>query len=106
MEFKTFYKLSTGIHKPRKFNFMKKEFIIKILFTFCMVSAFIYADAQVKSSSFNFTLKLLLSSSTPKINIPEAAAGFSSYTFLDARELNEYNVSHLRNALFAGAKNI
>ncbi len=83
---------------------MKKKFIIKILFTLCMVSAFIYADAQVKSSSFNFTLKLLLSGSTPTINIPEAAAGFSSYTFLDARELNEYNVSHLQTALFAGAK--
>ena len=83
---------------------MKKGFLIKILFAFCMASCFINVDAQVKSGSFNFTLKLLLSSSTPTINISDAAAGFSSYIFLDARELNEYNISHLQNALFVGSK--
>ncbi len=83
---------------------MKKEFLTKILFTLCMVSSLVYADAQVKSGSFNFTLKLLLSGSTPAINISDAAAGFSSYTFLDARELSEYDVSHLQNALFVGSK--
>lgn len=83
---------------------MKKGFLIKILFAFCMASCFINVDAQVKSGSFNFTLKLLLSSSTPTINISDAAAGFSSYIFLDTRELNEYNISHLQNALFVGSK--
>lgn len=83
---------------------MKKGFLIKILFAFCMASYFINVDAQVKSGSFNFTLKLLLGSSTPTINISDAAAGFSSYIFLDARELNEYNISHLQNALFVGSK--
>lgn len=83
---------------------MKKGFLIKILFAFCMASCFINVDAQVKSGSFNFTLKLLLGSSTPTINISDAAAGFSSYIFLDARELNEYNISHLQNALFVGSK--
>jgi len=83
---------------------MKKGFLIKILIAFCMFFSFMNADAQVKSGSFNFTLKLLLSSSTPTINTSDAAAGFSRYTFLDARELNEYEVSHLQNALFVGSK--
>lgn len=83
---------------------MKKKFIFKILIVLPILSSFMYSDAQVKSSSFNFTLKLLLSGSTPTINISDAATGFRNYTFLDARELNEYNVSHLQNALFVGSK--
>ena len=62
------------------------------------------ANAQVQSGSFNFALKFLLSKSTPAINIADAANNFNNYIFLGAREIEEYNVSHLRNAFFVGAK--
>ncbi len=63
-----------------------------------------FETAQVQNSSFNFKLKLLLSSSTPKINIPEAAKSKNNYVFLDAREYNEFNVSHILNARHVGYK--
>ena len=83
---------------------MKKKVTFKTLLAFCIVFSIINVDAQVKSGSFNFTLKILLSGSTPTINISDAAARFSTYTFLDARELKEYDVSHLQNAIFVGSK--
>ncbi|MBY0476694.1 MAG: rhodanese-like domain-containing protein [Chitinophagaceae bacterium] len=83
---------------------MKHEQLFKMLMIFSMVSFVHNARAQVKSSSFNFTLKLLLSSKTPSVTIPQAAAAFSNTIFLDARELKEYQVSHLKNALFVGSK--
>lgn len=57
---------------------------------------------QVESKSFQFLLNTLLSSKTLVVNIKEAAANRNSYTFLDAREAEEYNVSHISNALFIG----
>jgi rhodanese-related sulfurtransferase len=44
----------------------------------------------------------MLSAKTPFINIKEAAANKNNYTFLDAREAKEYNVSHIPNARFVG----
>ena len=69
-----------------------------------MTSTSNFVTAQVNSGSFDFMLKLLLSSSTPKINIPEAAKGSNNYVFLDAREYNEFNVSHILNARYVGYK--
>jgi len=55
---------------------------------------------QVKSKSFQFVLNTMLSDKTPFINIKEAAANKNNYTFLDAREAKEYNVSHIPNSRF------
>jgi len=60
------------------------------------------AFPQVKSKSFQFVLNTRLSDKTPFINIKEAAANKNNYTFLDAREAKEYNVSHIPNAHFVG----
>lgn len=57
---------------------------------------------QVKSKSFKFLLNNMLSAKTPVINVKEAAANKNNYTFLDAREAKEYNVSHIPNARFVG----
>ncbi|MBC7887954.1 MAG: rhodanese-like domain-containing protein [Ferruginibacter sp.] len=84
---------------------MKKDFIIITIIGFCMSLSVIGACAQVKSSSFNFALKLLLNSSTPTINISDAASGANNYLFLDAREYKEYKVSHIPNARYIGDKN-
>ena len=60
------------------------------------------AFPQVKSKSFQFVLNTMLSDKTPFIDIKEAAANKNNYTFLDAREAKEYNVSHIPNARFVG----
>lgn len=60
--------------------------------------------AQVQSKSFNFVLKTLLSHDVPEITVPAAAKLQGETTFLDAREPEEYQVSHLPNARFTGYK--
>ena len=47
-------------------------------------------------------LKLMLSKSTPTIDVPQAALGASTYIFLDARERKEFDVSHIQNARYVG----
>ena len=77
-----------------------------ILFSFAM---FLFSDplsAQVQSKSFKVLLKTILSSETPKITIPEAAKSFNKYLFVDAREQEEYEVSHIQNAVFIGYKKV
>lgn len=61
--------------------------------------------AQVKSSRFNLTLKMLLSRDVPEITATSAAKNAANYLFLDAREREEYNVSHLPNTMFIGYDN-
>lgn len=62
-------------------------------------------SVQVKSNSYKTILKAILSANIPKITVPDAAKAFNNYLFLDAREPEEYNVSHIFNARFAGYKN-
>ncbi len=59
---------------------------------------------QVKSKSFQFLLNTILSAKTRVIDVKEAAADKNNYTFLDAREAEEYNVSHIPNARFIGSE--
>lgn len=78
---------------------------MKFKFIFILLSALIHTFpgfAQVKSSTFNLTLKILLSRDVPEITATEAAKNADNYLFLDAREQKEYNVSHLPNAEFIG----
>ena len=66
---------------------------------------FVWATAgysQVKSGAYRLMLKTLLQHSVPEISVPEAAKKASSTIFLDAREPREYEVSHLKGALYAG----
>ena len=58
--------------------------------------------AQVQSKSFKFVLKTLLSHNVPEITVPAAAKLQDEAIFLDAREHEEYEVSHLPNARFTG----
>lgn len=61
-------------------------------------------SAQVQSKSFNFVLNTLLSHKVPEITVPAAAKLQGEVFFLDVREPEEYEVSHLPNARFAGYK--
>ena len=65
-------------------------------------AAIVISIAQVQKTSFNRMLKIMLSKSTPTIDVPQAALGANTYIFLDARERNEFEVSHLANARYVG----
>ena len=82
----------------------KKYFLNQIIVIACMSLSANNLSAQVKSTTFNVTLKLLLNSNTPVINVADAALAEKYYFFLDARELNEYNISRLQNARWVGDK--
>lgn len=80
----------------------------KIIFYIVLISCLTVNNslpAQVQSKSFNLLLKTLLDDDIPKIGVPEAAQSAGKFLFLDAREKEEYNVSHLQGARFVGYKN-
>ncbi len=81
---------------------MKNKILKKILIISAVLGVVIITVAQVQKTSFNRMLKILLSKSTPTINVPEAALNAKNYVFLDAREKNEYEVSHIANARYVG----
>jgi len=43
-----------------------------------------------------------LQKTVPFISISELKENYNNYTILDTRELNEYNISHLENAIHVG----
>ena len=63
--------------------------------------SFFQIPAQVQSSAYNLTLKALLSHSVPEVYVSQLA-GMSHVILLDAREWNEYEVSHIKNAIYVG----
>jgi rhodanese-related sulfurtransferase len=76
---------------------------MRLLLSLVLLLQFFLAEAQTQSGAFNLTLKALLSHTVKEITVPDAVA--TNALFIDARELNEYNVSHIKNALFVGYEN-
>jgi rhodanese-related sulfurtransferase len=76
---------------------MKKLFI---MLSAAMFSSF-FAKAQVTSSAYNLTLKALLSHTVPEVSVAQVKE-LKGVLVLDAREQNEYEVSHIANAKFVG----
>jgi rhodanese-related sulfurtransferase len=66
-----------------------------------MMFFFLQASAQVESSAYNLTLKTLLSHSVPEVSVSQVK-GMKNALLLDAREWNEYLVSHIENAKYVG----
>ena len=60
---------------------------------------------MVKSKTYNLLLKKLLKHDVPEISVDSLSKINPSVLLLDARELEEFNVSHLSNAKFVGYKN-
>jgi rhodanese-related sulfurtransferase len=63
--------------------------------------SFLLTRAQVQSTAYDLTLKTLLSHSVPEVSVSQVN-GMSGVLFLDAREWNEYEVSHIKNASYVG----
>lgn len=63
--------------------------------------SFLQASAQVQSSAYDLTLKTLLSHSVPEVSVLQVKE-MKNVLLLDAREWNEYRVSHIENAKYVG----
>jgi rhodanese-related sulfurtransferase len=76
---------------------MKKVFLILGTAMFFSLSL----SGQVLSSTYGITLNLLLSHSVPELSVAQVKE-MKDVLWLDAREKNEYTVSHIANAKFVG----
>lgn len=77
---------------------MKKWFFSTML---VVVSAL---PALAQSKSFDILLRKMIKKTVPIIMVPELVKKSEKVILLDARELNEYKVSHLKNATHIGYK--
>jgi rhodanese-related sulfurtransferase len=59
------------------------------------------SPAQVQSSAYDITLKTLLSHSVPEVSVSQVKE-MKAVLLLDAREWNEYQVSHIKDARYVG----
>ncbi|MEO6166123.1 MAG: rhodanese-like domain-containing protein [Chitinophagales bacterium] len=78
---------------------------MKIIFFYCSIFSFLLcnpAAGQVQDPAYNLLLQQMLTHSVKEISVKEVAAKSSNVLFLDAREKKEYNVSHLKDAVFVG----
>ncbi len=80
-------------------------FLLFALFLFCNTKTQGQNNRMVKSKSYHVLLKKLLKHDVPEISVESLSKIKHSVLLLDARELEEFNVSHLRNAKFVGYKN-
>lgn len=60
---------------------------------------------MVKSNAYNLTLKTLLAHTVTEISVDSLVKVQNDVTLLDARELGEYQVSHIKNAIHVGYDN-
>jgi rhodanese-related sulfurtransferase len=78
-------------------------YIITIGMLTSMISFFFSskAHAQVESTAYSLMLKTLLSHSVPELSVAEAKK-LTNVQWIDAREKNEFEVSHIVNAIWIG----
>ena len=58
-----------------------------------------------QSNAFKKVLDEHIAKTVPLISVDSLQANFNDFTILDAREKEEFNVSHLTNAIFVGYDN-
>lgn len=75
---------------------------ILLLFIILSSSNQIYAQAEVDGGGFKLMLNTLLSHSVPEINVDSLETIISTVQLVDSRELEEFKISHLEGALYAG----
>jgi len=82
------------------------RFQAKIWFAFLMfLGLFTGLNAQVQSRSYQFVLRKLLKHTVPELSVETASKNLPAYpVFIDAREWNEYSVSHIKGAIWVGYK--
>lgn len=70
------------------------------LFVFMIFTSFSFAQ-MVQSKSYNLMLKTLLSHNVKEVSAKQAKLD-STAVFIDAREKKEFDVSHIKNAIWVG----
>lgn len=78
-----------------------RKLIFLVIVSTSVFSVDITAQQKVSQGSFNLILKLMLRHHVKEITVSQAAMKKNAL-YLDAREKNEYDVSHLNNAIFVG----
>jgi len=84
---------------------MKKNFLIMMLFISGYVTVSAQAKTKVKSNSYNLLLKKLLNHQVPEITVDSLTTIVHEVVLLDAREPDEFEVSHIENATLVGYNN-
>ena len=77
--------------------------VFSILQPFLAFSQFT-KTASCQSSSFDKKVDSYLSYSAPVISVKDAYSKKAEYIFMDAREVEEYNISHIPEARYIGYK--
>ena len=60
------------------------------------------SESQVKNSTYRLLLKTMYKKTVPLLSVQDLAKNKDKYVLLDAREIAEYEVSHIENAVFVG----
>lgn len=84
---------------------MKHTLLITFFSTFLLATFLTLScdgQSKVQSKAYDLMLKGLLSHTVTEISAEEAHAQQQTALFIDAREQQEYEVSHLRNAIHVG----
>ena len=76
----------------------------KLKFTLLFVFFVLFGQAQshVVDSSFDVMLKGLLKHNVPEVDVENLSQDTAQIIYLDAREKIEYEVSHIKNAIWVG----
>lgn len=87
---------------------MKTRIILIIIF---LAAGFVSISGQntengIINEAFDNTVTKLLSFSVPTMNVDQLHENYDDYIILDAREMEEFAVSHLRDALYIGYKDL
>lgn len=80
---------------------IKKPFFL-LSIAILLLNTTTYSQKKVESTTFNAMLQVLLKHNVPEISAVNANKAFDEYIFLDAREKNEFEVSHIKNAIWIG----
>lgn len=81
-------------------DFNRKIMLLSIFGLFFSCSS---SEAQVKNPAYRAMLSGLYKNTVPLISVQEASVATNqNFVFLDTREMEEYNVSHIKDATWVG----
>ena len=80
-----------------KILFIKTLFIISV-----SIVSFTCFGQKVQNPAFEKKIDQLIKYDIPVVTVENAQENYSDYIFLDARELEEFTISHIPNALHIG----
>lgn len=80
--------------------------ITNLLFILMLNSFFNLKAQKVESSAYSLMLNTLLAHSVPEVSVSEIEINANDLVLIDSREKNEFEVSHLKNAIWVGYTNL